>query len=295
MIRSLCACLALSALFAAAPVALAQDGGPSGETPAAKPAEPKATEGESPSHPDGDAAPKAEEAKTPRSVESRMGFADFSYRFHIEDGSPQPSSFHDWRLGFGFGSARGYENSDWNLGYTRLVVHGRSNSRKRGSMDAVGLSLAFGNATLKQLILGEEDEKDAKDDLPEELKELEASIRPRPYAVNIPRAELELGIAHTPRFWVGAPAGSRVDRLNGRTGFRIGVLAEVEASVSEFEFAVQYSYAREYYSSSGTIKDTTILVKTDMSRQLALSAGHRRLSSMGYIRTMFLFGIELAF
>lgn len=295
MIRSMCACLALSVLVAAAPVALAQDGGSSGEAPAAKPAEPKTAEGDAPSEPGEAKEPGSGEVKTPRSVESKMGFADFSYRFHIEDGGPQPSSFHDWRLGFGFGSAKGYEDTDWNLGYTRLVVHGRSNSRKRGSMDAVGLSLAFGNATLKQLILGKEGDKDAKDDLPEELKELEASIKPRPYSVNIPRAELELGVAHTPRFWIGAPAGSRVDRLNGRTGFRIGVLAEVEARVSEFDFAVQYSYAREYYSSSGTIKDTTILVKTDMSRQLALSAGHRRLSSMGYIRTMFLFGIELAF
>lgn len=302
MARNLMIAILTVVAMAASPVLLAQEG----------PSDSKATDaaGASIALVPAEGDEESPESADPKKEERKLAFLDFSYRFHIEDGSPQPASFHDYRLSFGIGKTsfeKGELDKDdqWWLGYSRLTVHGRSHSRKRGAMDAFGVSIAFGSASLKHLNLGDkDDDASAEDDGAEDVKkdgtQPEVKAKTRPYRVSLPRTELELGVAHTSRFWIGAPGGSRVDMLSGRTGFRIGILTEIQATIGEDRyFGIQYSYAREYYSSSATIKDTTILVKTDVApwqaNNLSFSVGHRRLSAKNFHRTMFFFGVEVAF
>jgi len=206
-----------------------------------------------------------------------MAFFDFSYRFHIEDGGPQPASFHDYRLGIGYGRSEGPDRGDWMLTYGRVIVHGRQHARRRGEMDAYGASFALGWAGLKSLtsIISEEASIDDE----------------RPYRALVPRVELELGVHHLDNFNIGQAPGSGLDNLNDRTGFRIGVLFEGRF----LAFTWQYGYAREYYSSSGTVKDTTLLLKMELLRSVAASVGHRRLSVENFHRTSYIFGLEFGF
>jgi len=266
--------------MAASPVLVAQDA-PQAPNPPSAPEPPQAPTGPTetpvpPTEPSNQPAFPTEGGKSPWGKRD-MPFVDFSYRFHIEDGGPQPASFHDWRIGLGFGTAEGPDRGDWMLKYGRLVTHGRRHAKARGEMDAYGTSFAFGFGQLKSLRSPIDEEASIEDE--------------RPYRVHVPRVELEVGAMHLDRFWIGQAPGSKLDNLNGRTGFRIGVLAEVAV----LGFTAQYSYAREYYSSSGTVKDQTALIKFEIVRNIGVSFGHRRLSVKNYHRTMFLYGIEVGF
>jgi hypothetical protein len=214
-----------------------------------------------------------------RTGSRRFSFSDLSYRFAHEDGSPNPATFHDFELTLGGGMTAGPHGPGYFVGFSG---RGRGSYRNQGRRnEGASLSLVFGSMGVMPDPKFIEDSEDDDE-------------MPRSAWTRSGRLQFELGISHISRFEVGAPATSGVGNMDGKTGFRWGILGEQQL-LGPIHGRVSYAY--EYYSGAAHLMDMTWMLHMPIKLfdDVSLSFGHRTFRARGYKRTMLFVGLEFSF